>query len=523
MSVRTVQNFVYGDWLTGTGDLEPVHSAIDDTVVAQVGSGGVSFADTVAYAHDVGGSALRAMTFHQRADMLKGLAQAIVARKEELYELAYATGGTRNDNWMDIEAGASSLFSYASKGRRELPSGNVLLDGGPEPLGKSGQFLGQHVYLPLRGVAVHINAYNFPVWGMLEKIGPALLAGMPVIAKPAQQTGYVAEAAFRILIESGLVPSGAVQLISGRLGDLFEHLGGQDLIAFTGSAETAAKLQRHPVIASEAVRFTAERDSLNASILGPDATPDSASFGLFVKEVVREMTAKAGQKCTAIRRAIVPANLLDPVQAAVAERLAKTNVGDPRDETTRMGALVSRKQVDDVRDRVATISRSAPIVMGALDGGTPAGALAKGAFFLPILMRCETPWASDAVHDIEAFGPVATIMPYRNLDDAIALANRGKGSLAISVFTEDHDAAQAVVLGAGAYHGRMLLVDAACAPESTGHGSPLPMLVHGGPGRAGGGEELGGIRGVKHHMQRTALQASPALLDRFAAAPSTTV
>ena len=515
MTISTIKSFVRNEWLAGKGDFEPVHSAITGEVVGEVSSSGLNFGEVVDYGRRVGGPALRAMTFHQRAAMLKALAQAIVARKEELYELAFATGATRIDNAIDIEGGTGTLFSFASKGRRELPNDRILIDGNAEILGKGGSFIGQHVYTPLQGVAVHINAYNFPVWGMLEKLGPTLLAGVPAIVKPAQQTGYVAEAAVRIMAESGLLPEGAVQLISGTAGDLLDHLGGQDVVAFTGSAYTAALLQRHPVIAQEAVRFTAERDSLNASVLGPDATPDSPEFELFIKEVVKEMTVKAGQKCTAIRRAMVPAHLMDAAQEALSARLAKTSVGDPRAEGVRMGALVSRKQLEDVRAKVAEISKVAPIVFGDTEQVSLVGeGLAGGAFISPILMRSDDPWSADAVHEIEAFGPVSTLMPYKDLDDAIALANRGKGSLAISIFTYGGGVARDIVLGAGSNHGRMVFINRDCAKESTGHGSPLPVLVHGGPGRAGGGEELGGIRGVKHYMQRTALQGSPGLLTK---------
>ena len=514
MPVSVVESFVEGRWHRAQAGLQPIESAITGEVIAETSSAGIDFAAAVAFARRHGGPALRAMTFHERATLLKGLAQAVMAAKEALYTLAYDTGGTRADNWIDIEGGAGTLFSYASKGKRELPNSRLLIDGDAEIVSKAGSFIGQHVYTPLQGVAVHINAYNFPVWGMLEKLGPALLAGVPVIVKPAQQTGYVAEAAFRVMIDSGLLPPGALQLVSGSAGDLLDHLDGQDSVAFTGSAATAQKLQTHPVIAREAVRFTAERDSLNASILGPDARPDSPEFDLFVKEVAREMTVKAGQKCTAIRRALVPAPLIDTVAAALAERLGKTPPGDPRREEVRMGALVSRAQRDDVRARLAELRRVASIAYGDPEG-VPAleGALAGGAFLGPVLLRADDPWAADAVHEVEAFGPCATLMPYADMADAVALANRGKGSLALSVFTYDPAVAGAVVEGAGSFHGRIAFIDRDCAKESTGHGSPLPVLVHGGPGRAGGGEEMGGIRGVKHYLQRSALQGSPAMLS----------
>ena len=516
MTARIVESFVENRWHAARGGFEPVHSAISGEVVAETSSDGLDFGSMVDYARRVGGPALRKLTFYERAAMIKALAQAIMARKEELYALAYATGATRIDNAIDIEGGAGTLFSFASKGRRELPNDRILIDGDAEILGKGGTFIGQHIYTPLQGVAVHINAYNFPVWGMLEKLGPTLLAGVPAIVKPAQQTGYVAELAVRIMVESGLLPEGALQLVSGTAGDLLDHLSGQDVVAFTGSARTASLLQRHPVIAQEAVRFTAERDSLNASILGPDAGPDTPEFDLFIKEVVKEMTVKAGQKCTAIRRAFVPEHLIDVAQDALAARLSKISVGDPNAEGVRMGALVSREQLNDVREKIAELSRVARPVFGSADGGEFVGDnIAGGAFMAPVLMRADDPWQADAVHEVEAFGPVSTLMPYRDVEDAIALANRGKGSLAISIFTHDGDVARDIVLGAGSSHGRMLFLDRDCAKESTGHGSPLPVLVHGGPGRAGGGEELGGIRGVKHYMQRTALQGSPALLSRI--------
>jgi len=370
-----------------------------------------------------------------------------------------------------------------------------------------GTFVGQHVLTPLQGCAMHINAFNFPVWGMLEKLAPTLLAGVPAIVKPATASAYVAEAAFRILIEANVLPDGAAQLIVGPTDDLFDHLTGQDIVSFTGSADTAQKLQRHPVIAREAVRFIAERDSLNAAVLGPDATLEQPEFELFVKEVVREMTAKAGQKCTAIRRAFVPATLIDAAEAALKERLSKVIVGNPRDEKTQMGALVSTSQREDVRSHIEKLSREARVICG-----DPNKSNGTGAFLEPILLRCDSPERATAVHEVEAFGPVATLMPYKDISDAVRLVNKGNGSLVMSLFTYDPAVTRAVLTGAGAFHGRLLIVDRDCARESTGHGSPLPMLVHGGPGRAGGGEELGGIRGVMHYMQRTALQGSPRML-----------
>jgi oxepin-CoA hydrolase / 3-oxo-5,6-dehydrosuberyl-CoA semialdehyde dehydrogenase len=513
MTAITLKNFAEGHWVAGSGDLAPLCSAVTGHVVAQTSSRGLDFAGMARYAREVGGPALRALTFHERAVMLRSLADALTARKQELYELSYETGATKGDSWIDIDGGVGTFAVYQSKGRRELPNERILIDGNVEPLSRGGTFQGLHVFTSLQGVAVHINAFNFPVWGMLEKLAPTLLAGVPAIVKPASATAYLAEAAFRIMIEANVLPKGAVQLVAGSLGDLFDHLTCQDVVSFTGSAETAAKLQSHPVLIRESVRFIAERDSLNASVLGPDATPESPEFELFVKEVAKEMSVKAGQKCTAIRRALVPASLLDAVQEALKSRLDKIAVGNPRDESTRMGALVSVSQRDAVRAKIREIAAEAPIVYGDPAHVKVNGADAeKGAFLSPILLRCDQPWKGRAVHDVEAFGPVSTLMPYKDQADAIALANRGKGSLVMSVFTYDTDFAREVVLGSGAFHGRIAFIDRESAKESTGHGSPMPHMVHGGPGRAGGGEEMGGIRGVTHYMQRTALQGHPRVL-----------
>jgi oxepin-CoA hydrolase / 3-oxo-5,6-dehydrosuberyl-CoA semialdehyde dehydrogenase len=510
MKTPQLLNYERDRWIAGDGNLAEIPSAIDGAIVAATGSAGIDFEGMLRHAREVGGPALRKLTFHERARMIKALGLAIMARKDELYELNYLTGATRKDGWIDIEGGAGTLFSFSSKGRRELPDAHVLLDGQLEGLSKKGTFVGQHIYTPLQGAAVHINAFNFPVWGMLEKLAPTLLAGVPAIVKPASATAYVAEAAFRVMIEANILPPGAIQLIAGHVGDLFDHLSCQDIVSCTGSASPAMKLQTHPVIARESVRFVAERDSLNASLLGPDAAPGTPEFDLFVKEVATEMTVKAGQKCTAIRRAMAPADYLDAVEQALAERLAKIKVGDPRADDTRMGALVSVSQRDDVRARIRELEAAgARIVAGDPSAEPP---IPGGAFLPPILLRTDDPWHTEAVHDCEAFGPVSTIMPYKDLADAIALANRGRGSLALSLFTHSPETAREFVQGAAAYHGRMLVIDRTNAAESTGHGSPLPVLVHGGPGRAGGSEELGGVRGVKHYMQRTALQSSPAMI-----------
>ena len=510
MKTTQLLNYERDRWIAGTDGLTELPSAIDGSPVAIAGSGGLDFGAMLRHARKVGGPALRAMTFHERARMLKGLASAIMDKKEMLYDLSFQTGATRKDGWIDIEGGAGTLFSFSSKGRRELPDAHVLLDGALEPLSKSGAFVGQHIYTPLQGAAVHINAFNFPVWGMLEKLGPTLLAGVPAIVKPASATAYLTEAAFRVMIDTGLLPPGAVQLIVGSVGDLFDHLTGQDVVSFTGSANTAFKLRTHPVVQRESVRFIAEQDSLNASILGPDAGPGTPEFDLFVREVAMEMTVKAGQKCTAIRRAMAPAEHIDALEQALRERLEKTKVGDPRAEDTRMGALVSADQRRDVREKIAELEAAgARIVAGDPDAEPP---VPGGAFLPPVLLRTDDPWGTQAVHDVEAFGPVSTIMPYRDLDDAIELANRGKGSLALSLFTHSPEAARDFVRGTASFHGRMLVIDRDNAKDSTGHGSPLPVLVHGGPGRAGGSEEMGGVRGVKHYMQRTAIQSSPAMI-----------
>src|SRR4051794_8932015 len=510
MKTLKLLNYERDRWISGDRNLAEISSAIDGTPVALTGSGGLDFGGMLGHAREVGGPALRRLTFHERARMLKSLGQAIMARKEELYELNYLTGATRKDGWIDIEGGAGTLFSFSSKGRRELPDAHVLLDGQLEGLSKQGTFVGQHIYTSLQGAAVHINAFNFPVWGMLEKLAPTLLAGVPAIVKPASATAYLTEAAFKIMVEADVLPPGAIQLIVGGVGDLFEHLIGQDVVSFTGSAHTALKLRTHQTVVRESVRFVAEQDSLNASLLGPDAAPGTPEFDLFIKEVATEMTVKAGQKCTAIRRAMAPAGYLDAVQQALSERLAKTKVGDPRAEDTRMGALVSLSQRDDVRQRITELEAAgAGIVAGDPPAEPP---IAGGAFLSPVLLRTDDPWKTEAVHDVEPFGPVSTIMPYRDMADAVALANRGRGSLALSLFTHSPEAARDFIQGAAAYHGRMLVLNRDNAAESTGHGSPLPVLVHGGPGRAGGSEEMGGVRGVKHYMQRTAVQSSPAMI-----------
>lgn len=505
-----LESYVEGRWHTGSGAAAVLADASTGAPIAEASSGGVDFAAVLAYARSRGGPALRAMSFHERAAALKALAKRLLDFKPELYELSYATGATRNDSWIDIDGGIGTVFAFAGKGARELPNGRVYLDGAVESLSKSGGFVGQHIYVPREGAAVHINAFNFPVWGMLEKLAPAILAGVPVIVKPATATAYLTERAVRRIIESRLLPEGALQLVCGALGDLFDHLECQDLVSFTGSADTAARLRVHPVVIRHAVPFIAETDSLNASVLAPDARPGSAEFGLFVREVAREMTVKAGQKCTAIRRALVPESFAAQAAEALAAELAGVVVGDPRAEGVTMGPLVSLAQREDVLARVTQLAREADIVCGAPDRvQVRGGDLGRGAFVPPVLLQCRDPHAARAVHDVEAFGPVATLVPYRDTADAVALARRGGGSLAASVFSADDELAAHLVLGLAPFHGRILVVNSRSARESTGHGSPLAPLVHGGPGRAGGGEELGGIRGVLHYMQRTAVQGTP--------------
>jgi len=514
--MRDIQSFVCGDWVGPDSSARGVFDAVDGSQIGVAGSLGFDRAAMVDYAKSVGGPALRAMTFHERAKMLKALALSLSEQKDALYEASYATGATLKDHMIDVDGGIGTMLVIASKGRREMPNAHVYVDGQVEQLSRSGQFVGQHICTPKLGVAVHINAFNFPVWGMLEKMAPALLAGMPVIVKPATATCQVTELAFQMIIASGLLPAGAVQLITGDLGNLLDHLGGQDVVSFTGSEATGRHLRTHPALIRNAVHFMAEQDSLNASVLGVDVTVGSAEFDLFVKEVHREITVKAGQKCTAVRRVMVPDHHLDSVQAALIERLANTPIGNPRHPDTRMGALVSLSQRRDVLEKATQIGAEAECVFGEGDMPVVIDADAeKGAFVAPRLFRCETPDQAKAVHDIEAFGPVSTLMGYRDAGHASQLLNRGQGSLVASVFTADARFARDMVLGSAAYHGRLYFNNATSAKESTGHGSPMPHLVHGGPGRAGGGEELGGVRGVMSYMQRTAIQGTPDILSEI--------
>ena len=505
-----LESYVSGRWHLARGQGVALRDASTGDLVAEASSAGIDFDEVLTYARSRGGPALRLMTFHERAALLKALAKRLLDFKAEFYELSYCTGATKDDSWIDIDGGIGTVFAFASKGARELPNSKVYLDGAVEPLSKSGAFVGQHVYVSREGAAVHINAFNFPVWGMLEKLAPAILAGVPVIVKPATATAYLTERVVRRIVESSLLPEGALQLICGSVGDLFDHLTCQDFVSFTGSAETAAALRAHPTVILRSVPFTAETDSINSSILAPDAGPGTAEFDLFIREVTRELTVKAGQKCTAIRRALVPEAFTDDAVAALRASLSKIVVGDPRAEGVGMGPLVSLAQRDDVLGRIAELTREADIVVGSLETfEVRGGDRGSGAFLAPLVLRCRDPHAARAVHEVEAFGPVATLIPYRDSADAIALARRGGGSLVASVFSADEPQASHLVLGLAPYHGRILVANARCARESTGHGSPLAPLVHGGPGRAGGGEEMGGIRGVLHYMQRTAVQGTP--------------
>jgi oxepin-CoA hydrolase/3-oxo-5,6-dehydrosuberyl-CoA semialdehyde dehydrogenase len=509
MSV-VLESYLCGRWAAPTSDLVEISSAIDGSVVAKAGNSAPGFAETVRFARETGGKNLRALNFHQRVDILKALAAYLSEKKEPLYALAANTGATKRDNMVDIEGGIGTLFAYASRGRRDLPSEKFIVEGPFETLSKGGKFAGTHVLTPRAGIAVHINAFNFPVWGPLEKFAPAFLAGIPVITKPATASAYVTEALVRLIVDSKILPGGSLQLICGPTGNLLDQLNGQDSLCFTGSIETSDKLRNHPVVSSNAVRFVAERDSLNAAILGTDAVAGTPEFDLFIKEVVREMTVKAGQKCTAIRRVFVPRAQESAAIDALKARLSSIKIGDPRSEDTQMGALVSLSQKRSVQEKVREIASESEIVFGdPTSSGIDTAALKGGAFISPVLLRCAKPLDAKRVHITEAFGPVATVMAYDTLKQAVELVAKGEGSLVASVFTYDSAVASELVFGIAPYHGRLLVIDRDSGKESTGHGSPLPYLVHGGPGRAGGGEELGGMRSVHHYLQRTAIQASP--------------
>ena len=511
--MTVLRSYVGGAWKIPAGEGRPVLDAVTGEEVARVSSAGIDFGAALGYGRSTGGPALRELTFHQRAALLKSLGLLLREHRQELYALSARTGATLGDSKFDIDGGIGVLLSYASKAKRELPNDTILAEGAVEPLGKGGTFVGQHILSPLRGIAVQINAFNFPVWGPLEKFAPAFIAGVPSLVKPATQTAYLTAMLVELMAGSGLLPDGSLQLICGSTGDLLDHLGEQDLVSFTGSAATARQLRAHPAVVGRSVRFNAEADSLNCSVLGPDAAPGTPEFDLYVRQLVSEMTVKAGQKCTAIRRALVPVTLADQVAQAARDQLAKVVVGNPAEESVRMGALASLDQREEVRRSVKALLSAGRLVSGDPDHVDVLGASAeRGAFMAPLLLLGEDASRPEP-HQVEAFGPVSTIIGYRDTAEVIELAARGLGSLAGSIVTADAAFAREVVLGLAPWHGRILVLDHDDAAESTGHGSPLPMLVHGGPGRAGGGEELGGIRGVRHHMQRTAVQGSPRILS----------
>jgi oxepin-CoA hydrolase/3-oxo-5,6-dehydrosuberyl-CoA semialdehyde dehydrogenase len=511
---RKIQSYAEGKWHAGNGSATELLNAVDGSKVGEVSSAGLDFAAILEHARRVGGPNLRKMTFHRRALMLKEVAKYLMARKDEFYIDSAWTGATKQDSWIDIEGGIGTFFVYSGKGRREMPDEIIYVDGAMEQISRDGTFVGRHVCVPLEGAAVHINAFNFPCWGMLEKLAPTFLAGMPAIVKPATLTCYLTEKMVRAMIQSNILPRGALQLICGSVGDLFDHLTGQDVVTLTGSASTGHRLKSHPNVLENSIRFNMEADSLNCCILGPDAKPGTDEFDLFVKEVVKEMTVKAGQKCTAIRRTIVPAELTDDAAAALKKRLDKVKIGDPANEEVRMGPLAGRAQTREVAERVAELRKEAELIYGDESSfDIIGGDRERGAFYPTTLLYCDAPFDRSAPHDVEAFGPVNTIMPYKSVDEAIELAALGKGSLCGSLFTSEDAVARQVVLGIGPHHGRLMLINRDCARESTGHGSPLPHLIHGGPGRAGGGEEMGGVRGVLHFMQRVALQGSPTTLS----------
>ena len=506
-------SYVQGHWHVAPSDGEMLRDATTGNIVASTSSVGVDFAGVLDYAREVGGPALRALTFHERAALLRNLAKKLGEFKEEFYELSYCTGATKNDSMIDIDGGIGTVAAFASKASRELPNARILIDGDVEGLSRSGAFVGQHIYVSREGAALQINAFNFPVWGMLEKLAPAFLAGMPSIVKPASATAYLTERVVRAIIDARLLPEGALQLVCGDGSGLLNHLTCQDVVSFTGSAKTAARLRCHANIVGHAVPFIAETDSLNSSILGLDAGPGTPEFDLYVREVVREMTVKAGQKCTAIRKALVPLKTADAVIEALKAALGKIVVGDPRLGDVRMGPLVSITQRNNVFEQVAELRHESDLVAGDPHKFAIVGADAgHGAFVPPLLLRVQDSATARAVNEIEAFGPVASVMAYESTEQAIELARRGRGSLAASVFTADDELAARIVLGLAPYHGRILVANAAVGKESTGHGTPLAPLIHGGPGRAGGGEEMGGMRGVLHYMQRAAVQGSPNLI-----------
>jgi oxepin-CoA hydrolase/3-oxo-5,6-dehydrosuberyl-CoA semialdehyde dehydrogenase len=515
MSLPQLRNYANGQWIAGQGEGEMLHNAITGEAIYTASSKGLNFGDMMRYARTKAGPVLRRMTFQERGRMLKALAMYLMERKEKYYTISRYTGATRADSWVDIEGGIGNLFANASL-RRQFPNETFYVDGDPAQLSKNGTFIGHHIMVPRRGVAIHINAFNFPVWGMLEKVAVNLLAGVPAIVKPATITSFLTEAVVEDIISSGILPEGSLQLICGSARGILDFVENGDVVTFTGSASTGKMLKAHPRLIDEAVPFNMEADSLNCSVLGADVKPNMPEFDLFIKEVAREITTKAGQKCTAVRRIIVPAGSVEDVQIALGKRLASTLIGDPSVEGVRMGALAGMSQKKEVLEKIAELSRSQEIVIGDLDKYELHGAdKEKGAFLPPIVFLNNNPFTNTACHEIEAFGPVSTIMPYDTMEEATELSKLGRGSLVSSIITADDNIAKEYVLEAAAMHGRILVLNSDCAKESTGHGSPMPLLVHGGPGRAGGGEEMGGKRGVLHYMQRTAIQGSPTTISRI--------
>lgn len=504
-----LENYILGKWITGDGEGQALHDAVTGETIACASTKGLDFSSILQYGREVGNTSLRKLSFHERGRMLKALAFYLLEKKEKFYQTSYHTGATKADSWIDIEGGIGNLFANASL-RRKFPDLPYCTDGDPVGLSKGGTFMAHHLLVPKEGVAVHINAYNFPVWGMLEKCAVNWLAGVPAVVKPASITSYLTEAVVKEIIASGILPQGALQLICGSAGDMLDHVTAQDVVTFTGSKSTGLMLKSGKRILEESVPFNMEADSLNAIVLGSDVTPNTPEWDLFIKEVRKEITVKAGQKCTAVRRIFVPEHLLEDAYIALGKSLAQTTIGNPLNEKVRMGSLASKDQREEVRQNVQKLLASSQIVYGSLDSVEVIDADAsKGAFVSPLLLLNENPFANDAVHEIECFGPVSTIMPYKDLNEAVSLTKKGKGSLCCSIVTANDKIATDFVVGAATHHGRILVLNQECAKESTGHGSPLPMLVHGGPGRAGGGEEMGGVRGVKHYMQRVAIQGSP--------------
>jgi oxepin-CoA hydrolase / 3-oxo-5,6-dehydrosuberyl-CoA semialdehyde dehydrogenase len=508
-----LQNYISGKWVYGDGEGQVLYNAVTHEPIATASTKGIDFKSLLNYGRTMGNRALRKMTFHERGNMLKALALHLRNHLDKFYTVSYQTGATKTDSWIDIEGGIGNLFANASL-RRKFPDEFFCIDGESHNLSKNNTFMGTHILVPKEGVAVHINAYNFPVWGMLEKIAVNLLAGMPAVVKPATVTSYLTEVVMKEIIASEILPEGALQLVCGSAGDLLDHVTSQDVVTFTGSASTGLKLKSHPVILKDSVPFNMEADSLNCIILGEDITPDKPEWDIFIKEVRKEMTVKAGQKCTAIRRIFVPSTKMEDVWKTIATSLSQTTIGNPLNEKVRMGSLAGEEQRSEVRGQIQKLLASSQIVYGSLDSVEVIDADSKkGAFISPVLLMNEKPFATEATHVVEAFGPVSTIMPYKNMDEAIELSKKGKGSLCSSIVTADNRIAKQYVLGAATHHGRILVLNNECAKENTGHGSPLPLLVHGGPGRAGGGEEMGGVRGVKHYMQRVAIQGSPTMVS----------